>query len=37
MFTAAVLLLSAHFAPVWYAETVEYAQWRERMWFTAWI
>ncbi|WP_241975678.1 dolichyl-phosphate-mannose--protein mannosyltransferase [Kocuria rosea] len=37
VFTAAVLLLSAHFAPVWYAETVEYAQWRERMWFTAWI
>ncbi|MGX5360236.1 dolichyl-phosphate-mannose--protein mannosyltransferase [Kocuria sp. KH4] len=37
VFTAAVLLLSAHFAPVWYAETVPYDQWRQRMWFTAWI
>ncbi|WP_203225634.1 dolichyl-phosphate-mannose--protein mannosyltransferase [Kocuria sp. SM24M-10] len=37
VFTAAALLLSAHFAPVWYAETVPYGQWRERMWFAAWI
>jgi dolichyl-phosphate-mannose-protein mannosyltransferase len=37
VFTAAVLLLSAHFAPVWYAETVPYDQWRQRMWFSAWI
>lgn len=37
LFTAAALLLSAHFAPLWYAETVRYDQWRDRMWFDAWI
>ncbi|MFW6187681.1 MAG: dolichyl-phosphate-mannose--protein mannosyltransferase [Actinomycetota bacterium] len=37
VFTAAVLLVSAHFVPVWYGETIGYAQWRERMWFDAWV
>ncbi|MFI7481079.1 dolichyl-phosphate-mannose--protein mannosyltransferase [Kocuria sp. M1R5S2] len=37
LFTASVLLLSAHFAPLWFAETIPYDQWRARMWFDSWI
>ncbi|MCM3688251.1 phospholipid carrier-dependent glycosyltransferase [Kocuria rosea] len=37
LFTATALVLSAHFAPIWFAETVPYEQWRQRMWFDAWI
>ncbi|MCD1144884.1 phospholipid carrier-dependent glycosyltransferase [Kocuria sp. LUK] len=37
VFVATVLALSAHFAPLWYGQTIPYAQWRERMWFDAWI
>jgi dolichyl-phosphate-mannose--protein O-mannosyl transferase len=37
LFTATALLVSAHFAPIWYAETVPYEQWQQRMWFKSWI
>ena len=36
-FTAAALLLSAFFLPVWTAETIPYSDWRLRMWMPSWI
>lgn len=37
LFTVALLLLSVYYWPIWTAQTVPYAEWRERMWFDAWI
>ncbi|MFF0991202.1 dolichyl-phosphate-mannose--protein mannosyltransferase [Kocuria sp. CPCC 205315] len=37
VFTAATLLASLYFMPIWTGETITYEQWSERMWFDAWI
>lgn len=37
LFTVFALLVSIYFWPIWTAETVPYDQWRQRMWFDAWI
>lgn len=36
-FLCAVLLISAHFWPIWTGSVLTYDQWREHMWFRAWI
>lgn len=37
LFTVFALLISIYFWPIWTAEVVPYDQWRQRMWFDAWI
>lgn len=37
VFLAAVVLISAHFYPIWTGQSVPYETWREHMWFDAWI
>lgn len=37
LFTVFALLISIYFWPIWTAEVMPYDQWRQRMWFDAWI
>ena len=37
LFVVFALLVSIYYWPIWTAQTVPYTEWRERMWFDAWI
>lgn len=37
IFVVFALLVSIYYWPIWTAQTVPYTEWRERMWFDAWI